>query len=74
MWWKYKFNLKQIHPIDKQFQYDINRKAVKVSGLSLGKAVNFEHLTCGEILISNQKQIIEPAKITYSSLGKGFEK
>ena len=47
---------------------------MKVSGLSLGKAVNFEHLTCGEILISNQKQIIEPAKITYSSLGKGFEK
>ena len=47
---------------------------MKVSGLSLGKTVNFEHLTCGEILLSNQKQIIEPAKITYSSLGKGFEK
>ena len=34
----------------------------------------YEYLTGEEILPSNQKQIIEQAKFTYSLLGKAFEK
>ena len=34
----------------------------------------YEYLTGEEILPSNQKQIIEQAKFTYSPLGKAFEK
>ena len=66
-------------PIDDQFrdeylQYDINREAAKISALSSGKIVKYEYLTGEEILPSNQKQIIEQAKLTYSHLGKAFEK
>ena len=35
---------------------------------------NFEYLTGEEILPSNQQQLIEQAKFTYSPLGKAFEK
>ena len=34
----------------------------------------YEYLTGGEILPSNQRQIIEQAKFAYSPLGKGFLK
>ena len=34
----------------------------------------YEYLTGEEILPSNQKQIIEQAKFTYSPSGKAFEK
>ena len=66
-------------PINDQFrdeylQYDINREAAKISALSSGKIVKYEYLTGEEILPSNQKQIIEQAKLTYSHLGKAFEK
>ena len=55
-------------------QYDINREAAKISALSSGKIYKYEYLTGEEILPSNQKQIIEQVKLTYSPLGKGFEK
>ena len=55
-------------------QYDINREAAKISALSSGKIDNYEYLTGEEILPSNQQQIIEQAKFTYSPLGKAFEK
>ena len=42
--------------------------------LSSGKINKYEHLTGEEMLPSNQKQIIEQAKTTYSSLGKASEK
>ena len=45
-----------------------------MSALSLGKIDKYEYLTGEEILPSNQKQIIEQVKFTYSSLGKTFEK
>ena len=32
------------------------------------------NLTCEDILSSNQQQIIEQAKFSYSPLGKAFEK
>ena len=59
---------------DEKLQYDINREAAKVSVLSSGKINKYESLTGEEILPSNQQQIIEQAKFTYSPLGKAFEK
>ena len=55
---------------DEKLQYDINREAA----LSLGKIDKYEYLTGEEILPSNQQQIIQQAKFTYSPLGKAFEK
>ena len=57
-----------------KLQYDINREAAKTSALLSGKIDKFEYLTGEEILPSNQHQIIEQPKFTYSHLGKPFEK
>ena len=43
---------------NEKIQYDINREVAKISALSS----------------SNQQQIIEQTKFTYSPLGKAFEK
>ena len=59
---------------DEKLQYDINREAAKISALSSGETAKYEYLTNEEILPSNQQQIIEQAKFTYSPLGKAFEK
>ena len=59
---------------DEKLQYDINRKTAEISDLSSGKIDKYEYLTGKEILLSNQQQIIEQAKFTYSPLGKAFEK
>ena len=59
---------------DETLQYDINREAAKISALSSGKTDKHEYLTGEEILPSNQQQIIEQAKLTYSPLRKSFEK
>ena len=59
---------------DEKLQYDINREAAKISALSSDKIDKYEYLTGEEILPSNQQQIIEQAKFTYSPLGKAFEK
>ena len=59
---------------DEKLQYDINREAAKTSAWSSGKINKYKYLTGEEILPSNQKQIIERAKFTYSPLGKAFEK
>ena len=48
-------------------QYDINREAAV-------KIAKFEYLTGEEILPTNQRQIREQAKFSYSPLGKPFEK
>ena len=50
------------------------REAAKISALLSGKTDKYEYLTGEEILPSNQQQIIEQAKLTYSPLGKVFEK
>ena len=55
-------------------QYNINRQAAKISALSSGKVDQYEYLTGDKILPSNQQQIIEQAKFTYSALGKALEK
>ena len=59
---------------DEKLQYDINREAAKISALSSGKLHKYEYLTGEDILPSNQQQIIEQAKFTYSPLRKAFEK
>ena len=59
---------------DQKLQYNINREAANISAISSGKIHKYEYLTSEEILPSNQQQIIEQAKFTYSPLGKAFEK
>ena len=59
---------------DEKIQHNINREAAKMLALSSGKINKYEYLTGEEILPSNQQQIIEQAKFTYSPLGKAFEK
>ena len=59
---------------DEKVQCDINRKTTEISALSSGKIDKCEYLTGKEILLSNQQQLIEQAKFTYSPLGKAFEK
>ena len=59
---------------DEKLQYDINRETAKISALSSGKLHKCKYLTGEDILPSNQQQITEQAKFTYSSLGKAFEK
>ena len=43
---------------DEKLQYDINRKAAKMSASSSGKIHKYEYLTDEDILPSNQQQII----------------
>ena len=59
---------------DEKLQYDIAREAGKTSALSSDQIEKDEYLTGEEILPSNQKQIIEQVKFTYSFLDKAFEK
>ena len=59
---------------DEKLQYDIKRKAAKLSGLPSGKFDKYEYLTHKDILPSNQQQIKEQAKFTYSPLAKAFVK
>ena len=53
---------------DEKLQYDINRKAAKMSPLSSGKIDQYEYLKDEKILPSYQRQIIEQAKFEYSPL------
>ena len=59
---------------DEKLWYDINIEVAEISALSSGKIHKYEYLTGQDILPSNQQQIIEQAKFTYSPLGKAFEK
>ena len=49
------------------------KDAAKISALSSDENRQHEYLTGENILPSNQQQIIEKAKFTYSPLGKAFE-
>ena len=59
---------------DEKLQYDISREAAKIAVLLSRKIHKYEYLTGEDILPSNQQQITEQAKFTYSPLGKVFEK
>ena len=59
---------------DEKLQYNINREVAKISALPSGKLHKYEYLTGEDILPSNQQQIIEQTKFTYSPLDKVFDK
>ena len=59
---------------DEKLKYDINREAAIISALTSKSFHKYEYLTGEDILPSNQQQIIEQAKFTYSPLGKAFGK
>ena len=59
---------------EEKLQCTINREAAKISALSSGKLHKYEYLTGQDVLPSNQQQIIEQTKFTYSPLGKAFDK
>ena len=48
-------------------------ETAKLSALSSGRVDKYEYLTGEEISPSNQRQIIESAKFTYSPLEKAIE-
>ena len=52
----------------------MDREAAKISALSSGKLHKYEYLTGEDILPSNQQQIIEQTKFTYSPLDKALDK
>ena len=58
---------------DKKMQYDINRKAAKISALSSGKIEQHEYLAGEEIQPSDQRRVIQQANFTYFPLGKAFQ-
>ena len=59
---------------DGKLQYYIIRQAAKISAWSSGKIYKYEYLTGKDLLPSDQQQIIEQAKFTYSPSRKAFEK
>ena len=60
------------HIENEKLQHDNIKKAAKISALPSRKIDKYEYLTGEETLPSNQKQIIEQAKFTYSLLEKVF--
>ena len=59
---------------DEKLQYNTNREAVKISALSSVKIDKYDYIMSEEISPPGQSRIIKQAKITYSPLGKAFEK
>ena len=59
---------------EKLLRYDVSRETAKISVLLSGKIHKYEYLTGKEILPSDQQQMIEKAKCTYSPFRKAFEK
>ena len=59
---------------DEKIKYDINREAAKASVLSSDKTNNYQYFAGEEIQPSDQKEIIEETKFTYSFLRKTVEK
>ena len=55
---------------DEKLQYNINKKAEKISALSSGKIGKYEYLTGEKMLSSDQGIVIEQAKFTCCSLEK----
>ena len=59
----------------RSYNMTLTEKQQKYQHYHLEKKIDrYEYLAGEEILLSSQRQIIEPAKITYSPLGKAFQK
>ena len=54
---------------DEKLQYDISKKAAKISAFLSRKTNKYEHVTDEEILPSHQSKMIEQAKFIYYLLG-----
>lgn len=59
---------------DGKLQYEIIRAAAKISELSSGKINNYEYLKGEKILPTQYHRLLEDAKLSYSPVGKAFEK
>ena len=59
---------------DEKLQYDINKKAAKISALSSGKTGKYQYLIGKGVLSSHQSRIIEHANFTYCPFGQDFIK
>ena len=59
---------------DEKLQCGINRGAEKRSALSSGQINKYEYITGKEIILSDQRRVIEQAKFIYSPIGKALEK
>ena len=57
-----------------KLQYDINRKAAKISALTSDKIDKCEYLTGEQIFSSDKVRIIQQTRFTYSPLKKTLEK
>ena len=53
---------------DEELKYGINKKAVEITALSSGKIDKYDYLTGKEVLPSNQQEMLEQAKFSYSTL------
>ena len=53
-------------------QYDLDKEAAKISGLSSGELEKYEYLTCEDL--GYKPDVIQKAKFEYSALGKVFNK
>ena len=58
----------------KNYNMILTEKQLKYQLLSSGKIRKYEYVTGEDILPSNQQQIIEQARFTYSPLGKALER
>ena len=58
---------------DEKLQYEVNRKAIKISAKSSGKFHKYEYLTRQDISPPNHRQMIEQGRFTYSRLGKALK-
>ena len=59
---------------DENILYGINREAANISALLSLKTDKYEYLKGEKILPSDQRRVIEQAKLTYSPLGKALGK
>ena len=53
-------------------QYDLDRKAAKISALSSNNLEKYEYLTCEDLVL--KPSTVEQAKFDYSPLGKILNK
>ena len=53
---------------EEKLQYDINSETAKISAFSSGNISKHEYLLGEKLLPSNQKQLIEQVKFSYSPL------
>ena len=59
---------------DEKLKHNIKTENAKIAALSSGKIEKYKYLTVKEVLLSDQRRVIEQAKFIYSPLGKALEK